>query len=501
MPGNLTLQGGNFQNFEGEPVAFGTLLLALSHDESYSSSSQIVSGLKLTIGLDGNGNINPTVNVFANSSLLPLGSYYTVYCYEADGTLVFGPQYWQTTATPNPLNVATIIPLFPPGTGLSGGGGGGGSGSVASVALTVNSTSPSGIFTVTGSPITTVGVLNLNLAGTTGGLAFFSSTSVLSSSGLLSGIVRGSGSGFTASEISGDATTSGSNLLTLATVNTNVGTFTNSSITVNAKGLVTAASTGGGGGGGGGTVTSVGLTVNSTSPSGIFTVTGSPITSLGALNINLAGTAGGLPYFSSSSVLSSSVALTGLVRGSGSSFSASEISGDASTAGSNALTFATVNGSVGSFTNANITVNAKGLVTSASNGSGGGGGTGAQVVATVDLTNRTAALTSTTLFTAAASGLFLITWSADITTAATTSSSLGGNNGFQIVFTSPTDSAVKTTIPGNSVVSFANTTGTAIGGAVSVYAKIGTNIQYEFDYLSVGATPMAYEIHIAAISA
>src|SRR6266481_2435537 len=36
-----------------------------------------------------------------------------------------------------------------------------------------------------------------------------------------------------------------------------------------------------GGGGGTGTVTSVGLTVNSTSPSGIFTVSGSPVTTAG----------------------------------------------------------------------------------------------------------------------------------------------------------------------------------------------------------------------------
>jgi hypothetical protein len=76
---------------------------------------------------------------------------------------------------------------------------------------------------------------------------------------------------------------------------------------------------GSGGGGGSGTVTSVGLTVNSTSPSGIFTVTGSPVSTSGTLNVNLAGTSGGVPYFSSSTVLSSSLALasTGVVLGGG----------------------------------------------------------------------------------------------------------------------------------------------------------------------------------------
>jgi hypothetical protein len=46
----------------------------------------------------------------------------------------------------------------------------------------------------------------------------------------------------------GDAT--GATALTLATVNSNVGSFTNASITVNAKGLITAAATGSGGSGG-----------------------------------------------------------------------------------------------------------------------------------------------------------------------------------------------------------------------------------------------------------
>lgn len=49
--------------------------------------------------------------------------------------------------------------------------------------------------------------------------------------------------------LSGDATMANTGAMTLATVNTNVGTFTNATVTVNGKGLITAASSGAGGGG------------------------------------------------------------------------------------------------------------------------------------------------------------------------------------------------------------------------------------------------------------
>lgn len=62
--------------------------------------------------------------------------------------------------------------------------------------------------------------------------------------------------------------------------------------------------------------------------------------------------------------------------------------GTASGTGSQPLTLATVNANVGAFTSANITVNAKGLITAASNGSGGVGGSAATYV--VCASNKTA---------------------------------------------------------------------------------------------------------------
>ena len=67
---------------------------------------------------------------------------------------------------------------------------------------------------------------------------------------------------------------------------------------------------------GSGTVTSVGLTVPGSS---ILGVTGSPVTTSGNLGLTTTGTSGGIPYFSSTSALSSSAALSAnaLVKGGG----------------------------------------------------------------------------------------------------------------------------------------------------------------------------------------
>lgn len=199
--------------------------------------------------------------------------------------------------------------------------------------------------------------------------------------------------------LTGDATATGpgSVPITLATVNSSPGTYNFATLTVNAKGLVTSATSGSAitsingntltaqsivAGTGisvvssvgtttitntspssGGTVTSVSQTTNSISG---LTVTGSPITTSGTLALTLAqSTTSTNGYLSSTdwNIFNNKqpagnyiTALTGDVTATG--------------PGSAAATLATVNGNVGSFGSStsipSFTVNAKGLITAAS---------------------------------------------------------------------------------------------------------------------------------------
>jgi hypothetical protein len=157
----------------------------------------------------------------------------------------------------------------------------GASGTVTSVAATVPS-----IFSIAGSPITTSGTLAITYSG-------------------VALPVANGGTGITSTPTNGQIPIGNGTTYTAATLTAGTGvTITNASgaITIDATGT-------------GGTVTSVAQSFTG----GLISVAGSPITSSGTLALTVAGTSGGIPYFSSASTWATSAALTqyGVVYGGG----------------------------------------------------------------------------------------------------------------------------------------------------------------------------------------
>lgn len=120
----------------------------------------------------------------------------------------------------------------------------------------------------------------------------------------------------------------------------------------------------------------------------------------------------------------------------------------------------------------------------------------------IDLTAKSAAVAATLLYTApnlaspAGEGQYRISWSAVVTTAASTSSVLGGTNGFQIQFTDVDTGTQITPLAVPNALGTGNTVGTQLSGEVIVNAKRNTVVNYLFDYTSVGVTAMQYALHI-----
>lgn len=118
MAASLTqLTGGNFQDANGNVLAYGYLTLKLSQDGNVSGVGNICSGVTITIQLDVNGNVasltspTPVANqyVWANSNIAPINTYYKVTGYTQEGQRAFGLNNQQVAAGAT-FNVGTWVP-------------------------------------------------------------------------------------------------------------------------------------------------------------------------------------------------------------------------------------------------------------------------------------------------------------------------------------------------------------------------------------------------------
>lgn len=124
---------------------------------------------------------------------------------------------------------------------------------------------------------------------------------------------------------------------------------------------------------------------------------------------------------------------------------------------------------------------------------------------TQDLTAQVAAKAATTIFTPTQTGWFRINIYLQITTAATTSSVLGGATGVVITYNDgdgnvaqTRTAALQTNAGAIAVTSATNTTATSLEGVMVIYARTGVAIQYAIGYTSVGITAMQYAAHLRA---
>ena len=104
----IAINGGNFQDAEGNALAGGSLILQLNNDAVVLGTGQVVSQSPILITLDDDGNA-PSTDIWFNDQLSPSGTVYVVTLFSASGQPVRAAQNWAFTGG-SPINLNTMVP-------------------------------------------------------------------------------------------------------------------------------------------------------------------------------------------------------------------------------------------------------------------------------------------------------------------------------------------------------------------------------------------------------